>query len=122
MRVGYIMAYVREVGRSVAFCERAFGLKRRFVDESGQYAAMKTGETALAFASNEIAQFNRGRGCRHRSSFRAGSRGDEGGRAGDQALGPDRRLHEVPGRLARERREPHRIPGLSVPPATIARS
>jgi lactoylglutathione lyase len=58
MRFGYIIAYVREVERSVAFYERAFGLKRRFVDESGQYAAMETGETTLAFASNEIAQSN----------------------------------------------------------------
>jgi lactoylglutathione lyase len=58
MRFGYAIAYVREVERSVAFYERAFGLKRRFVDESGQYAEMQTGETTLAFASNELGQSN----------------------------------------------------------------
>ena len=58
MRFGYAIAYVQEVERSVVFYERAFGLKRRFVDESGQYAEMETGETTLAFASNELGQSN----------------------------------------------------------------
>ena len=58
MRFGYAIAYVREVKKSVAFYERAFGLKRRFVDESGQYAEMQTGETTLAFASNELGHSN----------------------------------------------------------------
>jgi lactoylglutathione lyase len=58
MRFGYAIAYVREVERSVAFYERAFGLRRRFVDESGQYAEMETGETTLAFASNELGRSN----------------------------------------------------------------
>ena len=35
MRFGYTIAYVRDVEGTVAFWERAFGLKRRFVDESG---------------------------------------------------------------------------------------
>ena len=58
MRFGYAIAYVRDVERSVAFYERAFGLKRRFVDESGQYAEMETGETTLAFASNQLGWSN----------------------------------------------------------------
>ncbi len=58
MRFDYIIAYIREVEHTVAFYEKAFGPKRRFVDESDQYAAMETGETPLAFASNEIAQSN----------------------------------------------------------------
>jgi lactoylglutathione lyase len=58
MRFAYAIAYVREVERSVAFYEQAFGLQRRFVDESGQYAEMKTGETTLAFASNELGASN----------------------------------------------------------------
>jgi lactoylglutathione lyase len=58
MRFGYAIAYVQEVERSVTFYERAFGLKRRFVDESGQYAEMETGETTLAFAANELGQSN----------------------------------------------------------------
>jgi len=58
MRFAYPIAYVREVERSVAFYEQAFGLQRRFVDESGQYAEMETGETTLAFASNELGASN----------------------------------------------------------------
>jgi lactoylglutathione lyase len=58
MRFAYTIAYVRDVPRSVAFYEQAFGLKRRFVDESGQYAEMETGETTLAFASNELGASN----------------------------------------------------------------
>jgi lactoylglutathione lyase len=56
VRFGYTIAYVREVESSVAFYERAFGLKRRFIDESGQYAEMETGETTLAFASNQLGE------------------------------------------------------------------
>jgi lactoylglutathione lyase len=58
MRFAYAIAYVREVERSVAFYEQVFGLQRRFVDESGQYAEMETGETTLAFASNELGASN----------------------------------------------------------------
>ena len=58
MRFGYAIAYVQEVERSVAIYERAFGLKGRFVDESGQYAEMETAETTLGFASNELGQSN----------------------------------------------------------------
>jgi|SRR5215207_2013754 len=58
MRFGYTILYVEDVERSIAFYERAFGLKRRFVDESGQYAEMETGETTLSFASNELGESN----------------------------------------------------------------
>ncbi len=39
--------------RAVDFYERAFGLERRFVHDSGTYAELETGPTALAFASEE---------------------------------------------------------------------
>lgn len=58
MRFGYAIAYVRDVGKTVDFWESAFGLKRRFVDEGGQYAEMETGETTLAFASNALGDSN----------------------------------------------------------------
>jgi len=58
VRFKYTILYVRDVGRSVDFYERAFGLERRFVHESGQYAEMETGATALAFLSNELAAGN----------------------------------------------------------------
>jgi lactoylglutathione lyase len=58
MRFGYTIVYVRDVESSVAFYEQAFGLQRRFVDQSGQYAEMETGETTLAFALNDLGASN----------------------------------------------------------------
>lgn len=55
---GYTIFYVADVPATVAFYEAAFGLKRRFVHESGLYAEMETGGTALAFAGEEMAQAN----------------------------------------------------------------
>jgi predicted enzyme related to lactoylglutathione lyase len=54
MKLGYIIVYVPDVVQSVAFYEKAFGLVRRFIHESGQYAEMDTGATALAFASEDM--------------------------------------------------------------------
>ena len=51
LRLGYIILYVPDVPSTIDFYERAFALKRRFVHESGQYAELETGATALAFAN-----------------------------------------------------------------------
>ena len=53
MKFGYTIIYTSEVEKSVAFFETAFGLKRRFIHESG-YGELDTGATALAFASHEL--------------------------------------------------------------------
>jgi lactoylglutathione lyase len=58
MRFGYTILYVRDVSASLDFYERAFGQRRRFVHESGQYAELETGGTALAFAALELAASN----------------------------------------------------------------
>ena len=58
MKFGYTIVYVRDVGETVGFWERAFGLKRRFVDENNDYGEMDTGETTLAFASNSMGESN----------------------------------------------------------------
>ena len=55
MRFGYTILYVRDVAASLEFYERAFGLERRLLHESGQYAELETGSTALAFAAHELA-------------------------------------------------------------------
>jgi uncharacterized glyoxalase superfamily protein PhnB len=57
MKFGYTILYVTDVEKTVAFYESAFGLKRRFVHESG-YGELDTGETKLAFASFELATSN----------------------------------------------------------------
>ncbi len=50
MKFSYTILYVKDVAQSAAFYEKAFGLKQRFMHESGQYAEMETGGTSLAFA------------------------------------------------------------------------
>jgi lactoylglutathione lyase len=58
MRFGYTILYVSDVAASLAFYETALGQRRRFVHESGQYAELDTGETALAFAAHGLAAAN----------------------------------------------------------------
>ncbi len=58
MKLGYTILYVKDVPRSVAFYEDAFGLTRRFVHEAGMYAEMDTGSTTLSFAANGLAKSN----------------------------------------------------------------
>lgn len=58
MKFSYTILYVKDVAQSVAFYEKAFDLKQRFIHESGQYAEMETGGTTLAFTSNELAKSN----------------------------------------------------------------
>jgi lactoylglutathione lyase len=57
MKFGYTIIYVTDVEQSVAFFEKACGLKRRFVHESG-YGELETGATALAFATHELGASN----------------------------------------------------------------
>lgn len=58
MELGYTIIYAPGVTAAVEFYERAFTLKRRFVHESGQYAEMETGNTALGFAAEAFAEAN----------------------------------------------------------------
>lgn len=54
MKFGYTILYVENLEKTVAFYESAFGLKRKFVHESG-YAELETGDTKLAFANFTLA-------------------------------------------------------------------
>ena len=53
-RLGYVILYVENISDTIAFYREAFGLKQRFLHESGQYAEMETGQTCLAFANEEF--------------------------------------------------------------------
>ena len=55
LRLGYTAAYVLDVEATLAFYEKAFGLKRRFVTPDGSYGELETGEAALAFAALALA-------------------------------------------------------------------
>jgi lactoylglutathione lyase len=58
MKLSYTILYVKDVPRSVAFYEDAFGLMRRFVHKEGMYAEMDTGATTLSFAAYGLAKSN----------------------------------------------------------------
>eukprot|EP00873_Tetraselmis_striata_P011252 jgi/Tetstr1/431516/TSEL_002168.t1 len=54
MKFRYTILYVEDVARTLAFYERAFGLKTGFLHESGDYGELVTGETKLAFSSRAL--------------------------------------------------------------------
>ena len=58
MKLGYTIVYVPDVAQSLAFFEAAFGLKRRFLHESGSSGELDTGATTLAFAAHELGDMN----------------------------------------------------------------
>lgn len=55
MKLGYVLLYVEDVTATLSFYERAFGLARRFLHESGEYGEVETGATRLGFASHAVA-------------------------------------------------------------------
>jgi catechol 2,3-dioxygenase-like lactoylglutathione lyase family enzyme len=58
MKLGYTIIYVPDVAATLAFFEQAFGLKRKFLHESGTYGELDTGETTLSFAAHELGDMN----------------------------------------------------------------
>ncbi len=58
MKFGYTIVYVPDVPASLAFFEKAFGIARRFLHESGDYGELNTGETTLAFATHALGALN----------------------------------------------------------------
>ncbi len=58
MRLGYVIIHVPDVPAALAFYERAFGFKRRFLAPGGEYGELQSGGTTLAFAAETlIAQY-----------------------------------------------------------------
>lgn len=53
-QLGWVVLYVDDVAAAVATWEAAFGLATRFVHESGQYAELETGATALALCARSL--------------------------------------------------------------------
>jgi lactoylglutathione lyase len=56
--LGYVILCVKDVGASLDFYEKAFGLKRRFFneDQGKAYGELETGAACLAFANLEMAK------------------------------------------------------------------
>lgn len=58
MQLGYTIVYVPDVAASLAFFEHAFGLRRKFLHEGGDYGELDTGATTLAFAAHALGDLN----------------------------------------------------------------
>eukprot|EP01012_Entosiphon_sulcatum_P014393 TRINITY_DN19427_c0_g1_i1.p2 TRINITY_DN19427_c0_g1~~TRINITY_DN19427_c0_g1_i1.p2 ORF type:complete len:142 (-),score=23.85 TRINITY_DN19427_c0_g1_i1:24-419(-) len=58
MAFTYTILYVPDVQRALSFYEAVFGLSRRFITPDGSYGELSTGGTALAFASEALAESN----------------------------------------------------------------
>jgi catechol 2,3-dioxygenase-like lactoylglutathione lyase family enzyme len=56
MQLRYVIVYVNDVPASLDFYERAFGLQRGFLHESGEFGELVTGETKLGFAHHATAR------------------------------------------------------------------
>ena len=54
--LGWIIIYVPDVAAALDFYERAFALRRTFVNRRGDFGQLDTGQTALAFASHARAE------------------------------------------------------------------
>jgi lactoylglutathione lyase len=54
LRLGWTILHVPDPRRAADFYERAFGLRLRFADPSGEYAELETGATTLAFAAHAL--------------------------------------------------------------------
>lgn len=58
MKFGYTIVYVSDVPSSIAFFETVFGFSKKFVDDSGAYGELDTGETTLSFAAHSLGESN----------------------------------------------------------------
>ena len=61
MQFAYTIVYVADVAAALDFWERAFGLPRRFLHESGAYGELESGATVLAFVDHATALESVGR-------------------------------------------------------------
>lgn len=58
IKFGYTIVYVDDVEKCLKFFELSFGMKRKFLDDSGNYGELDTGTTTLAFATHTLGQAN----------------------------------------------------------------
>lgn len=58
MKYAYTIFYVKDVSETIAFYQKAFGFKLKFVTPENDYAELISGETTIAFASIELGNAN----------------------------------------------------------------
>jgi lactoylglutathione lyase len=54
----HMIFYVKDIPAALAFYEKAFGIKTKYIHESSQYAELSTGSTSIAFASEALGAMN----------------------------------------------------------------
>lgn len=54
MKFKYTILYVDDVSETFSFYEKAFGLKKKMLHESGEYGELDTGSTILSFSSLKL--------------------------------------------------------------------
>ena len=54
----YTILYVTDVEKTLAFYEKAFGFKRKFIAPGNEYGELDTGNTTLSFAATSLAEKN----------------------------------------------------------------
>jgi lactoylglutathione lyase len=57
-RLGWVIAYVPDVTAAIEFYEKAFGLERAFIADDASFGELATGQTKLAFASEQQGESN----------------------------------------------------------------
>lgn len=67
MKFAHTSLFVSDVPQAVAFYEKAFGMRKRFMHESGQFAEMDLGEAVLHFAASEAVKANLTQGFQENS-------------------------------------------------------
>lgn len=58
IKFAYTILYVKDVAKSIAFYEKAFGFTKKFATPDNSYGEIVTGETTLSFASVTLANSN----------------------------------------------------------------
>ena len=58
IKFAYTILYVKDVEKSIAFYEKAFGFTRKFVTPENDYGELLVGETTLSFTSKTLAKSN----------------------------------------------------------------
>jgi len=58
MKYAYTIIYVENVTETVEFYQRAFGFEQKFITPENDYGELISGETTIAFASNELGSSN----------------------------------------------------------------
>jgi len=54
LKFKYTILYVDDVSETFRFYEKAFGLKKKMLHESGEYGELDTGSTILSFSSLKL--------------------------------------------------------------------